>query len=98
MCAGDASRVSGAGVLTLQWGIATVMMGKRAATLMAQVHVKRRVAADERESSRVTSQAMHTGTLARKPHEIRSRTTPDPDITYPPLRASSIIARSRCHS
>jgi hypothetical protein len=40
MCAGDASRVNGAGVLTLQWGIATVMMGKRAAMLMAQAHVK----------------------------------------------------------
>ena len=40
MSTGDASRVSGAGVLTLQWGIATVMIGKKAAMLIAQAHVK----------------------------------------------------------
>jgi hypothetical protein len=40
MCVGDASRVSDAGVLTLQWGIATVMMGRRVAMLIAQAQVK----------------------------------------------------------
>jgi hypothetical protein len=40
MYTGDASRVSGARVLTLQWGIATVMIGKKAAMLIAQAHVK----------------------------------------------------------
>jgi hypothetical protein len=56
------------------------------------------VAADERESSRVTTQAMLTGKLARKPHAIRSGTTLDPNNYLPSLRASSIITLSRCQS
>jgi hypothetical protein len=84
ICGEATSRASGAGALTLQWGAAIIMIGKKAAMLMPQAHVKCRVAADERMSSRVTTQVIPNGKLARRPHTIKSKAMLEPDVIYSP--------------
>src|SRR5207248_2926096 len=78
MRAADATRASGAGVTTVQRGVTIIERGKSNAIVIAHVHMKWRVAAEEGDAKRVVAQAMPTGRLARKPHSIRSGITLGP--------------------